>query len=71
MIEALHEAVDSQAVSETFMGYARSRDMSLHARRLQIIMQGMALRLILQQFLFQTELRAIQEISQNFFQMIM
>jgi len=45
--------------------------MSLHARRLQIIMQGMALRLILQQFLFQTELRAIQEISQNFFQMIM
>ena len=50
---------------------AQSRDMSLHARRLQIIMQGMALRLILQQFLFQTELRAIQEISQNFFQMIM
>ena len=43
VIEALHEAVDSQAVSETFKGYGnRSRDMHLHRKQSQIITHAMA-----------------------------
>lgn len=42
VIEALHEAVDSQAVSETFKDTDRSRDMHLHRKQSQIITHAMA-----------------------------